>query len=490
MQSPVSGDPSSSLESWWDMKEDGSKSLSLLPSVEMILSDDRLAELSDEPRPLVRAWARESLAELRREIRAGTYRPSDRKEALTRVVTHLRDRAETRLEMHLRDVWNATGVLLHTNLGRAVLPEAARRALMVAASGYSSLEIDLETGKRASRNAAVRELIPLLTGAEAGFAVTNNAAALFLTMASLASGREVLVSRGELVEIGGSFRLPDILQASGARLKEVGTTNRTRIDDYRLARSAETALVLHVHRSNFRLEGFSEDPDLNELVGFCRDEGLPLVHDIGSGALRQHRDLFPDEPVVEDVVDSGADVVCFSADKLLGLGQAGIIAGRKELVEDRIGRHPIARVVRLDKTLLATLEAGLRIQLKGPEVSRREIPLLRALSRDTDEIKTAVERCAGSLRERLSGSFEIGSVEVQGEVGGGTLPGVTFPSHAVTVSHTGTSVNKLAADLRSAHPSVIGRIHEDHLLLDLRAIEEEDESAFLEAVVNALGGRG
>jgi L-seryl-tRNA(Ser) seleniumtransferase len=463
------------------------KPLAILPSVEAVLEDPRLADLEDEPRPLRRRWVRQALDSIRKEIREGSWEPGDRPAALDRVIDETRELSMGRLDLKLRQVWNATGILLHTNLGRAVLPSEARRALLATASGYSALEIDLDSGRRTSRLRAIRELIPLLTGAESGFAVNNNAAAVFLTVAALAAGREVLVSRGELVEIGGSFRLPDILEAAGVRLREVGTTNRTRAIDYERAHTPETALVLQVHRSNFRLEGFCEDPKLAELAAFCRKVEIPLVADLGSGALRPHRDLFPDEPVIEDAIEDGADVVCCSADKLLGLGQAGIIAGRRSLVEEKIQRHPVARTVRLDKTLLTTLEAGLRIHLRGPEVARRRVPLLRALSRDLSSVAEAADRCATGLREQLEG-LEISTVEVQGEVGGGTLPGLEIPSHAICLSDPNRSADQLAATLRSGDVPVIGRIQEGKLLLDLRGIDEGQEEAFLEAVVGLLKG--
>jgi L-seryl-tRNA(Ser) seleniumtransferase len=472
------------------MEEPLRADLTLLPSVEAVLSDPRLSDLSVEPRPIVRARVREILDSLRQEIRDGNWRPLDREEALSRVAREIRSGGSTSLSMRLRPVWNATGILLHTNMGRAVLPTEARRALLAVASGYSNLELDLESGRRASRLAAVRDLIPLLTGAEAGTAVNNCAAALFLAMAALGAGREVLVSRGQLVEIGGSFRLPDILEASGVRLREVGTTNRTRIGDYERAVTGETAVVLHAHKSNFRLVGFSEEPSLPELVALCAKANLTLVDDLGSGALRGNRDLFPDEPCIEDAIEAGADLVCVSTDKLLGVGQAGILAGKRAIVE-RLQKHPIARVVRLDKTLLATLEAGLRIHLQGVAEARRRIPLLRALSRSSEELAAAAVRASGFLRERLGERFEVASVEVRGEVGGGTLPGIEIPSHAVALRCADLAADPLAARLRAGEPPVIGRIQEDRLLLDLRAIQEEDLDGFLTDVARILSeGRG
>lgn len=470
------------------MEPEEGKSLALLPPVDALLADPRLIPVLDEdPRPLVRERLREALAAARREIRAGTWRPRSREEAIERILGDTLAHRGDSPHVRMQPVWNATGVLLHTNLGRAVLPADARRALVGASSGYSALEIDLATGARASRMAAIRELVPLLTSAEAGFAVNNNAGALFLAMAALARGKDVLVARGQLVEIGGSFRLPDILEAAGVTLREVGTSNRTRIGDYERAIGDATAVVLRVHRSNFKLVGFTEEPSLEEMVNFSQRHGLPLVDDLGSGALRAHADLFPDEPVIEESIEAGADLVCVSGDKLLGLGQAGILAGKRSVV-DRLARHPIARVVRLDKTLIAVLEAGLRLHLRGPDVARKEIPLLRALARSRDSMHAAADRCARVLRERLGAGFDITVVDVRSEIGGGSLPGIDVPSCAISLTSRRMSADAMAIRLRSGHPPVIGRIQDDRLLLDLRAIEEEDEPAFVDDVAVVLEG--
>jgi L-seryl-tRNA(Ser) seleniumtransferase len=460
--------------------------LLLLPSVEALLEAPSLSDLAAEPRVLVRAYAREALDTLRAEIRAEIWTPVSREDALSRAGGLVRARARDRFAMRLRPVWNATGILLHTNLGRAVLPEAARRALLAAASGYSALEMDPATGRRASRLSAIRELLPLLTGAEAGFAVNNNAAALFLTIAALAAGREVVVSRGQLVEIGGSFRLPDILEAANVRLREVGTTNRTRIGDFEAALGPETGLLLSVHRSNFEIVGFFEEPSREELVALARAKGLLLVEDIGSGALRRYRDLFPGEPIVEEALEAGVDVVCLSGDKLLGLTQAGILLGKREVIEKRIQKHPIARVVRLDKSLLAALEAGLRIHLQGEETARGSIPLLRALGRGGDHLRASAERCARSLAAALGERYRIGVGSAEGEIGGGSVPGARIPSWAVVLEASGSSADAIAQKLRDGDPPIVGRIQGDRVLLDLRAIDEEDEGAFTQAVARSL----
>jgi L-seryl-tRNA(Ser) seleniumtransferase len=468
-----------------NMEPTNASHLSLLPAVDALLGDPRLEDFEAEPRPLVRSWARQAIETLRAEIRAELWLPETREQALTRAVALVRDRSQPRFQLRMRPVWNATGILLHTNLGRAVLPAPARRALLLAASGYSALEMDPVTGRRSSRLAAIRELVPLLTGAEAGFAVNNNAAALFLTIAALAAGREVVVSRGQLVEIGGSFRLPDILEAAGARLREVGTTNRTRIDDFARACGPDTALILSVHRSNFEIVGFFEEPSREELVELAGRVKVPMVEDIGSGALRAYRDLFPGEPIVEEALEARVDVVCMSADKLLGLTQAGIVAGRRDLIE-RIQRHPIARVVRLDKSLLASLEAGLQIHLKGPEAARSSVPLLRALSRPEESVRAAAERCAGQLRARLGAEYAVTVTSTVGEIGGGSVPGARVASWAVALEGGGLAADAIAQKLRDGDPPVVGRIQDGRILLDLRAIEEEEEEPFSETVARAL----
>lgn len=462
---------------------EGTKRLRHLPSMESLLAGH--AQAASVPRELVKARAREVVDLLRREILAGIYEPASKEEALARATAELERRCQEELAMRLRSVWNATGVLLHTNLGRAVLPAEARRALMLASSGYSTLEFDLASGKRISRLGAVRELIPLVTGAEAGFAVNNCAAALYLTMAALAAGREVIVSRGQLVEIGGSFRLPEILEAAGVRLREVGTTNRTRIDDYARAIHEGTGLVLRAHRSNFALVGFAEEPDAAALAALCAEKGVPFVDDLGSGALRAYRDLFPGEPCIEDALEAGADLVCTSGDKLLGIGQAGIIAGRRELVA-RLQKHPIARVVRLDKTLLAVLESGLRLHLDREAGARGAVPLLRAIDRGAEDVGRACARCAERLRAMLGAGYAIEVVPVRCAVGGGSLPGVEFDSFAIALTHPRVGAEDLAARLRTGAEPVVGRVQADRLLLDPRAIPPEEESAFVEAVAASL----
>lgn len=358
----------------------------------------------------------------------------------------------------LRRVINATGVVLHTNLGRAPLGPAAIRALVATAGGYTNLEFDLDRGERGSRHVHAAGLIRRLTGAADALVVNNNAAAVLLVLAAVAAGREVIVSRGELVEIGGGFRVPDVMRQSGARLCEIGTTNRTHLADYRRAIGAETAALLRVHRSNFRLVGFTSDPPLPELAGLARDAGLPLIFDLGSGSLV---DLGGDEPTVPAAVAAGCDLVTFSGDKLLGGPQAGIVCGGAEWV-DLCRRHPLARALRIDKLSLAALEATLLAYLH-PE-PRSELPVLDMLLRPAADVQAAAQRLAAELAPWAQ------VVSTAGQAGGGSLPGVDLASAAVAVDAGTCSAGELARRLRQGDPPVVGRIQDGRLLLDPRTL--------------------
>jgi L-seryl-tRNA(Ser) seleniumtransferase len=351
-------------------------------------------------------------------------------------------------------VVNATGVIVHTNLGRAPLAEAAIERVGDAARGYSNLEYDLDSGARGSRQAHVTPLLCRLTGAESALVVNNNAAAVLLALAALAEGREVLVSRGELIEIGDGFRIPDVLERSGARLVEVGTTNRTRAADYERALGPETAVLLRVHQSNFRVVGFTELPRLEELVGVARAGGLPLVDDLGSGVLA----ALEGEPSARDALSAGADLVCFSGDKLLGGPQAGIVVGRADLVE-RLRRHPLQRALRADKLTIAALEGTLGLYL-DPVRAAAEIPVLRMLGQGPETVRNRAERLA---------SLTGGEVETTvGRVGGGALPLAEIESFACAVEE------ELAAPLRAADPPVVGVVRDGRLLLDCLTLSDEE----------------
>ncbi|HEY5294650.1 MAG TPA: L-seryl-tRNA(Sec) selenium transferase [Gaiellaceae bacterium] len=409
-----------------------------LPSV------DELARGSADP--LAVDAARIVLARARSQIRAGSD-PSDLTVALEAELASARKPALSR-------VLNATGVVVHTNLGRAPLAIAAVERMVAVGRGYSNLEYDLGDGSRGSRQDHVAAILQRLTGAEAAIVVNNNAGAMLLALAALAEGREVVVSRGELIEIGDGFRIPDVLRRSGATLVEVGTTNRTRAADYEQALRPETALLLRVHQSNFRVVGFTEQPTLQELAAVARRAELPLLDDLGSGAFVD----IADEPTPRASLAAGADLVCFSGDKLLGGPQAGIVVGRADLVE-RLRRHPLHRALRIDKLSLAALEGTLLLYLE-PERALREVPVLRMLHEDP----TVVRARAARLAAATGGEVE----ETVARMGGGALPLAELPSFACAVEET------LAAALRDHEPPVIGIVRDGRLLLDCRTLTDDE----------------
>jgi L-seryl-tRNA(Ser) seleniumtransferase len=393
------------------------------------------------------------------------------------LVHDARERLESLLAPTLRPAINAAGVIIHTNLGRAPLSDAAIAATAGGAAGYVTLEYDPETGRRGSRAAHVEPLLTRLTGAEAALVVNNNAAAVLLMLSALARDREVIISRGQLVEIGGGFRIPDVMGQSGARLVEVGTTNRTHLGDYEAAITERTAAILAVHHSNYKIIGFAAQPPLAELAALARERGLLLLFDQGSGALRdvEPYGLEP-EPTVLDGLRTGCDVVAFSGDKLLGGPQAGILCGRADLI-DQLRRHPLARAVRADKLALAALAATLTHYLTG---RAEEIPVWRMIARPLGEIAAEAEAWAVKLRENgLPAATEPG----QSFVGGGSLPGESLPTRLVVLSPEGLSAGELAAHLRAEPTPVIGRVHNDRLLLDPRTVLPGQVEALLRAVV-------
>jgi len=391
----------------------------------------------------------------------------------------------------LRRVLNLTGVVIHTNLGRSSLAESAVERVTEVARSYNNLEYDLEAGVRGTREAHVEALLTRLTGAEAAFAVNNNAGAVLLLLMGLAAGREVLVSRGQLVEIGGSFRLPDIMRAGSARLVEVGTTNRTRIEDYEAAITADTALLLRVHTSNYRIMGFAEEAGLDELVALGRRRGVAVADDLGSGALLE-LEAFAGEPTVAGSLQAGVDVVCFSGDKLLGGPQAGILLGRAEAI-DRLRKHPAARALRLDKMTLAALEATLLLHV-DPDRARREIPTLRFLSRTAAETGALASSLLSAIERRCADGLILEVEESSARAGGGSMPLTELPSHAVRIRIpeppvesaapvvTRVSASALEAELRRAPTPVVARVSRDSLYLDVLALDEGDMEAVAESV--------
>jgi len=419
-----------------------------LPSVDELLRDERLATA---PRALAVTAARDALARAREEIGAGV----DPGDLVQRTLAEL-DRARA---PRLRRVLNATGVVVHTNLGRAPLADAALERVAEVGRGYSNLEYDLADGTRGSRQDHVADVLRRLTGAEAALVVNNNAAAVLLALAALGEGREVVVSRGELIEIGDGFRIPDVLARSGARLVEVGTTNRTRAADYERAVGPETALLLRVHQANFRVVGFSELPRVEELAAIARRHGLPLVDDLGSGALT---DLW-DEPDVRHVLAAGADLVCFSGDKLLGGPQAGIVVGRAELVE-RLRRHPLHRAVRADKLTLAALEGTLLLALHAPD----ELPVVRMLREPEAAVRARAERLAAAVGGEVEATVA--------RAGGGALPLAEVPSWACAVDEA------LAEPLRRGDPPVVAIVRDGRTLLDCRTLTDAEADEVAAAV--------
>jgi L-seryl-tRNA(Ser) seleniumtransferase len=434
------------------------RSLRDLPSVDRLLADEQLA---GEPHELALAAARVVLERARSEITAGRE-PASLVDAVVEELGRAR-------RPSLRRVVNATGVLVHTNLGRAPLARAALARVAEVGRGYSNLEYDLVRGERGSRQDHLSALLCRLTGAEAALVVNNNAAAVLLALAALAEGREVVVSRGELIEIGDGFRIPDVLARSGARLVEVGTTNRTRAADYERAIGPETALLLRVHQSNFRVLGFTERPQLSELAQIAKRAALPLVDDLGSGALA----ALGDEPTPAESLRAGADLVSFSGDKLLGGPQAGIVVGRAGLVE-RLRRHPLQRALRADKLTLAALEGTLAIAL-DPERAAREIPVLRMFHEPLPDVRARAER----LAELVGGEVE----ETVARVGGGALPLAELPSAACAVEE------ELADRLRLGEPPVVAVVRDGRTLLDSRTLADEDVAEVASAVLAARAGR-
>ncbi len=451
-----------------------------LPSVEALLQRPEL-EATSLPRPLLVEAARAELAEVRTHIKKEGGAPPEARELAARIAA--RAQAEQRPE--LRRVLNATGVVLHTNLGRAPLSDPARSALAAIAEGYSNLEYDLASGRRGERGGGVERWLQRLTGAEAALAVNNGAAALLLTLSTLAAGRKVVVSRGELVEIGGSFRIPEILEKSGATLVEIGTTNRTHLRDYQkaLEKHKDVGAILRVHRSNFRVQGFTAQAAIEELTALARRRRLPLIEDLGSGALVDLSSLgLEQEPTVRESLNAGCDVVTFSGDKLLGAPQAGLVLGKKSLVE-RIRRDPLARALRLDKLTLAALEATLPAYV-DPARAAREIPALAMLA-TADEV---LEHRARALAESLSQRLPWLTVAVErgtGEVGGGALPLQRLPSWVVALEAEGRAVDALDRWARNADPPVIGYIRAGKFRMDVRTLAEHELAAAVDALANA-----
>lgn len=450
-----------------------------IPSVHELLESPPLKKLVDSAsRNAVVSGVRTFLDKLRDDLQnaAQEIPVPDPRELAERIADWIA-REEQPL---LRPVINATGILLHTGLGRAPLAEEALESLVSICQGYASVELDLESGQRSQRTDAVSRQLKQLTGAEAALVVNNNAAATLLTLAALAAGQEVVVSRGQLVEIGGSYRLPDVMATSGALLREVGTTNKTHLEDYRQAIGSDTAALMRVHPSNYQIVGFQSQPTLKQLVELGQQRRVLVLDDIGSGALV---DLTPyglsGEPLARASIQTGADLVMFSGDKLLGGPQCGIVVGRQALIE-RIQRHPLTRAMRVGKLTLAALQSTLTAY-QHPDSLDQQVPLLRLLATPLENLRNRAER----LAPQLAASAAVARAEPQADhcfLGGGSVPSQEIPTWCVAVTPRGRSVDQFAKALRTGMPSVVGRIKQDALLLDLRTVFARQDQQLLEAV--------
>lgn len=451
------------------MEDRTAKLFRSLPSVDALLADEAVAALVERyGREVVVGACREALEEAREQIRREGTLPDELANRVKNIAAHKSSPTLVR-------VINGTGVVIHTNLGRAPLSDAALQAMADVGSGYSNLEFDMESGRRGSRYSHVAGLLAELSGAEAALVVNNNAAALVLALGALAAGREVVISRAHLVEIGGGFRIPDIMRQSGAILREVGTTNRTYLRDYTEAAGEQTALFLRVHTSNFRIEGFVHQPTLRELAEAASERALLVMDDLGSGSfLDTSRFGLAREPLVRESVAEGADLVLFSGDKLLGGPQAGCIVGRADVIA-RLRQHPLARALRVDKTTLAALDATLRAYQRGKAVE--EIPIWRMIARQEHDLEATVRRWAKQLRERgVVAEVRQG----RSTVGGGSLPGETLPTWLLALP--GEHAGGWAAALRAYQPAVIVRIEDGRVVVDPRTVLPEQEETLLRAL--------
>ncbi|MBR5740763.1 MAG: L-seryl-tRNA(Sec) selenium transferase [Firmicutes bacterium] len=450
--------------------------LRLLPMVDEVLTDERISSLMERiPRNTVVGSVRSVIDSKRQQILDGLLR--DEKDlGLDSLAEEIIEAAETASVRSLRPVVNATGVVLHTNLGRANLSEDALKQVMSVATSYSTIEYDPEKGARGSRHDHIDRLVTALTEAEAAVVVNNNAAATMLTLAALGRGKEIIVSRGELVEIGGSFRIPDIMEESGAHLVEVGTTNKTKIKDYEYHITENTAALMKVHTSNYRIIGFTEDTSVAELRKLGDRYGLPVIYDMGSGLMTDLTAYGIVEPVVKKGLEEGADLVLFSGDKMLGGPQAGIIAGRKDLI-DKIKVHPLARAFRVDKLTIAAMEATLNSYF-DTDKALHDIPVLRMLTRsfedlraDASELKLLIDEITGPEGELV---YAASVIEDEGVVGGGSAPQTRLRNAVVTVTHPELSPDRLEALLREGVTPIVARIRNDKLILDVRTLGRKD----------------
>ncbi|HEX3281439.1 MAG TPA: L-seryl-tRNA(Sec) selenium transferase [Pyrinomonadaceae bacterium] len=466
------------------MANPATNSLRAIPSVDQLLRSDEATQLRKAVgNQRLTDIAREITDQIRAQIESGSLRDNSREALLAEGIQRLQQAGAHEALRGFSRVINATGVILHTNLGRAPLSAAARTAVAKEAAGYCTLEYDLSTGERGKRGARAEELLVQLTRAEAALIVNNCASAALLILSVLASDGETIVSRGELVEIGGDFRVPDVMANSGTRMIEVGTTNRTRLEDYGEIINPKTRLIMRVHPSNYRIVGFTNSPGLANLSSLAHERGLLLYEDAGSGALINLANYgLGDEPVISDSITAGADVVSFSGDKLLGGPQAGLIVGRKEIIE-RLRRSPLYRALRADKLCLAALEATLDAHRRG---ALEEIPLFQMLGLTPEAIEKRARNLIEQLARIVPSALRLTIVSGTSAVGGGSGPNAHLPTALLAVSHERLSANEIESKLRAASPPVITRISDDQVLLDLRTIDISDEPAVLSALKSLM----
>jgi L-seryl-tRNA(Ser) seleniumtransferase len=452
--------------------------LRAIPKVDDILRDARWQALAGYPAECAKDHLRDVLNELRAAIKEGKARDVAPVEA---IIEETKRRTEQSLRPALKKVINGTGVIIHTNLGRSPLARSAIGRLLAIASGYSNLEYGLVEGKRGDRHEHCLALLKRLTGTEAALVVNNNAAAVLLSLNTLAEGREVIIGRGELIEVGGSFRIPEIMAKSGATLREVGTTNRTFKEDYERGVNERTALIMKAHTSNYRIRGFAHEATSAEIAAVAADHRIPFYFDTGSGLLSDLGAGFDEPSVLEEA--GKCDVISFSGDKLLGGPQAGIILGRARLI-DAMKKNPLTRALRPDKFTLSALEATLLLYL-DKDKARREIPILRMLHQDPREVKTRAGRVARTVRKG-SPAITVEVVRLYAEVGGGSLPDVSVPSYGLSLTSSVISVEKLEQRMRGLDTPVIGRIEKGRFLIDMRTVQQEDEPYLVLTIQTAL----
>jgi len=466
-----------------------SEILRKLPAVDALLQDPAVARLADNvPRRVLVDGVRQAIEALRDELAAGPAgaeaAPQDEAAIRAVLVDRVRRAVAEAARPYYRKVINATGIILHTGLGRAVLPKLALRRFQDELGGYSLLQTDVESGRRSRRDEPIERLLQRLTGAEAATVVNNNAAATMIVLNTIGQGREVIVSRGQLVEIGGSFRLPDVMQKSGVRLVEVGTTNKTHPRDYETAITEATAAIMRVHPSNYKITGFTAEVPLATLVEIAHRHNLPLIDDVGAGALVDFSQFgFEPEPTLPESIRAGADIVTSSGDKLIGATQAGIIVGRKDLVE-AVRRNPLARIVRVDKLTLSALEATLGLFL-DEQAALAEVPTLAMIRRGLAEIGQQAKRIAEAVARAVPGAA-VTVVDGLSQVGSGSLPSQDLPTRLVAIDPGSISPDEFARRLRRGQPPVFARIQNDQVLFDPRTVLEGEEAALVAAIIESL----